>query len=71
MTDLRIELKVCEGCGVLWLRAVSGGRYCQGCAKWMSDGPVMRVGQPSPSLGRTRRRRARTLRVLAAVGGGR
>jgi hypothetical protein len=71
MKDFRIELKVCEGCGALWLRAVNGGSYCHGCTRWIADCPVTRVSRPSPLLGQKRRRRARTLRVLAGVGGGR
>jgi Pyruvate/2-oxoacid:ferredoxin oxidoreductase delta subunit len=65
MKDLRIELKICEGCGVLWLRAVSGGSYCHGCATWMSDCPVSWVGEPS----KTKKRRGRTLRTLVCSGG--
>lgn len=65
MKDLRIELKICEGCGALWLRAVSGGVYCHVCARWMSQCPLSRVATPK------RRRRAKTLRMLACAGGGR
>lgn len=31
MTDLRLDLKVCEGCGALWLRATMGDVYCRRC----------------------------------------
>jgi len=44
MKDFRVELKVCEACGALWLRAVDHGVYCRGCALWLSEFPAS-VGQ--------------------------
>ncbi len=43
MTNLRMELKVCEGCGALWLR-MNGvcSVYCRGCARQVSDFPAPR-----------------------------
>ena len=42
MKDLRVELKICEGCGALWLRTVSEGNYCRSCSRWVSDCPAPR-----------------------------
>ncbi len=64
MKDLHVELKICEGCGALWLRAVSQGSYCRGCATWMSDCPVQRVGK-------RRGRKPRAVRAVVCVGGSR
>lgn len=38
-----VELKVCEGCGALWLRPAMGEgvrRYCQGCVHWLKEFPA-------------------------------
>lgn len=44
MNDLRMDLKVCEGCGALWLRAgTTEGVYCRGCAKRLAQFPAPRV----------------------------
>lgn len=41
MKYLRLELKVCEGCGALWLRTgVWDGVYCSLCALQLSDFPL-------------------------------
>jgi hypothetical protein len=44
MTDSRVELKVCEGCGVLWFRAamsaLSAGVYCAGCRRTLAEFPA-------------------------------
>jgi hypothetical protein len=65
MTYLRINLKVCEGCGGLWLR--TQGRtdiYCFSCERKFRD-------LPKP----TRRRRGlpckNTTQTIAAAGGAR
>jgi hypothetical protein len=43
MTYLRMDLKVCEGCGALWLRAgVDAGVYCKGCACRLAEFPAPR-----------------------------
>jgi hypothetical protein len=39
MQDFRVELKVCEGCGGLWLRNKSGA-YCNSCVRWLSEFPA-------------------------------
>jgi hypothetical protein len=36
-----VELKVCEACGNLWVRARGAGAYCRGCAAWLAEFPVI------------------------------
>jgi uncharacterized Zn finger protein (UPF0148 family) len=66
--ELRVHLKVCEGCGCLWYRAqTQGSVYCQGCEEKLKD-------FPSPE---SRKRRGRPARkelvkvwaVAEALGG--
>jgi hypothetical protein len=41
MNYLRLELKICEGCGVLWLRTGSiDGAYCVNCCAHLSSFPA-------------------------------
>ena len=41
MNDLRMELKVCEGCGALWVRTgATAGVYCRSCAGRLSQFPA-------------------------------
>ncbi len=42
MTIVRVELKVCEGCGALWVRPEGKGVYCRGCAKYLAEFPAPR-----------------------------
>lgn len=42
MKQVRVDLKVCEGCGALWLRAPQAGVYCRRCALLLSDFPAPR-----------------------------
>jgi hypothetical protein len=43
MKYLRMDLKVCEGCGTLWLRTItSNGVYCRSCATRLSEFPAPR-----------------------------
>jgi hypothetical protein len=60
-----VELKVCEGCGGLWLRARNGsqnhGVYCRRCALRLSEFPAPR--------GRSRAGRKRKVRVVVCEGG--
>jgi len=52
MKYLRLELKVCEGCGALWLRkAVLGGVYCAPCSHYLVNFPAPR---PKHAGGRPR-----------------
>ncbi len=50
--ELRLQLKICEGCGCLWYRAVNHGTvYCQRCETKLKDFPSpetrKRRGRPS------------------------
>ena len=56
-----VELKVCEGCGTLWIRAREAGVYCRGCALWLSEFPAVFQGR--------RGRKPKSRRVVACVGG--
>jgi len=72
MKDFRVELKVCEGCGALYLREAMPrtgllgerpGVYCRICARWLSE-------FPSPDRRGRRGHRPKTgLRVVCAGGG--
>jgi hypothetical protein len=64
MKDFRVELKVCEGCGALWLRTTGHGNYCRGCSQRLSD-------FPAPRLSFRRGRRRRTQAAVAETGGAR
>jgi len=66
--EVRVQLKICEGCGCLWYRAqTQGSVYCKECDTKLKD-------FPSPE---TRKRRGRPARkalvtvwaVAEAVGG--
>lgn len=64
MKDFRVELKICEGCGALWLRSAGHGIYCRGCAQRLSE-------FPAPQLRFRRGRRRKALGVVVSAGGGR
>jgi hypothetical protein len=64
MKDFRVDLKVCEGCGALWLRTGAQGIYCKGCAQRLSEFPPVRVSR----RGR-KRKTTTTARTMACVGG--
>lgn len=57
MKYLRLDLKVCEGCGALWLReAATKGIYCRHCASRLAEFPAPRGkhrGGRKPRLLRT------------------
>ena len=39
--ELRVQLKVCEGCGCLWYRAQhQGSVYCRSCETKLREFPV-------------------------------
>ena len=51
MTYQQVTLKVCEGCGTLWIRKQTGfGVYCSPCADLLKDFPDpltrRRAGRP-------------------------
>ena len=53
MKYLHVELKVCEGCGVLWLRPQASQQvYCTSCSSRLSQFPQPR---PIHAGGRPRR----------------
>jgi hypothetical protein len=63
MMYLRVFLKVCEGCGSLWLRAQDCPEvYCSGCAARMRALPP---GRPSRRHGRRKKHTA----TVQATGG--
>jgi hypothetical protein len=50
--ELRVQLKICEGCGCLWYRAqTQGSVYCLRCETKLKDFPSpdsrKRSGRPS------------------------
>jgi uncharacterized Zn finger protein (UPF0148 family) len=50
--ELRVHLKICEGCGCLWYRAQTQGTvYCRECETKLKDFPTpesrKRRGRPS------------------------
>ncbi len=53
--EVRVQLKVCEGCGCLWYRAQSHGNvYCRDCQTRLEEFPSpqsrKRRGRPSRQL---------------------
>jgi hypothetical protein len=79
MKEFRVELKVCEGCGGLWLRArehKSSGAYCNSCVRWLAEFPAPKRGNARGEAQRRRRQRNRVAKTsavveLVGVGGGR
>jgi len=64
MKEFRVELKVCEGCGGLWLRArepeaEKRGAYCSSCVQWLAEFPAPKRGQARNEAQRKRRQRSR------------
>ncbi len=68
MKDFRVDLKVCEACRALWLRATGHGVYCRGCSLWLSEFPA-----PRASSRRVQRRTtvSTTVSTMVCVGGAR
>lgn len=59
MKYLRVEMKICEGCGALWIRrGVEDGVYCSTCVTHIADLPPATGKRPGgrPATGRPRRR---------------
>ena len=66
--EVRVLLKVCEGCGCLWYRAqTQGGVYCVNCQEKFKDFPTpetrKRRGRPN------RKTLFRVWAVAQAIGG--
>jgi hypothetical protein len=65
LSYLRMDLKVCEGCGVLWLRTRTvDGVYCNGCVGRLAEFPAPR----GVHAGGRRSKRARAMGCAAASG---
>jgi hypothetical protein len=55
--ELRVELKYCERCGGLWLRAVGVAEvYCAGCGREMDEMPAVSYENDGAEGVRTQRR---------------
>ena len=69
MKQFRVELKVCEGCGGLWLRAreLNAGAYCSSCVQWLAEFPEPKRTRSRTEAQRKRRQRNRTARAAGAV----
>lgn len=65
MKDFRMELKVCEACGTLWLRANGAGVYCRGCVSVFADFPTTHASR------RRGRKRKTEVRTVVCAGGAR
>ena len=66
--EVRVQLKICEGCGCLWYRAqTQGSVYCKECETKLRDFPSpesrKRRGRPG------RKQLARVWAVAEAAGG--
>jgi len=66
--ELRVHLKVCEGCGCLWYRAqTQGSVYCKECETKLRDFPSAesrkRPGRPG------RKPRIKVWMAAEAIGG--
>lgn len=58
--EIKLQLKVCEACGALWVRRPEQSVYCPPCASWLADFPAPRRIAP-----RARRRRHTVLAFRA------
>ena len=69
MKEFRVELKVCEGCGGLWLRAreMNAGTYCSSCVQWLAEFPAPKRGSARGEAQRRRRQRNRAARSAGTV----
>lgn len=67
MKESRVELKVCEACGSLWLRAMGQGVYCRGCVTRLSEFPAPRSGRRGRRCNGSPNAQPVTLPVVHAV----
>jgi hypothetical protein len=72
MKEFRVDLKVCEGCGGLWLRArgmeTEGcGAYCNSCVRWLAEFPEPKQARSRSEAQRKRRQRNRAARAAGVV----
>jgi len=76
MNNFCVDLKVCEGCGGLWLRAREvgadrQGAYCKSCVRWLSEFPAPKQSQrQQQGRGEAQRKRRRRNRAARAAGAG-
>jgi hypothetical protein len=62
--ELRVQLKICEGCGCLWFRSQCQMTvYCHGCEEKLKDFP-----SPESRKRRGRPSRKSAARIHASVG---
>ena len=72
MGYVRMDLKVCEGCGTLWFRAGSTeGVYCQACTRMLAEfrAPTRRrpAGRTGTRVGLQRCSEQRAERLLGGA----
>jgi uncharacterized Zn finger protein (UPF0148 family) len=68
MIELRVQLKICEGCGCLWYRASEHGSvYCRRCEEKLRDFPVP---ESRKRRGRPVRKPVRRIWAVAETAGG-
>ena len=66
--ELRVQLKICEGCGCLWYRALNHGCvYCQRCEVKLKDFPSP---ESRKRRGRPARKRGLSIWAIADAAGG-
>jgi hypothetical protein len=66
--ELRVHLKICEGCGCLWYRAqTQGSVYCSGCEEKLKDFPTP---ESRKRRGRPSRKTLRSVWAVAVATGG-
>lgn len=51
MNSSKLDLKICEGCGALWLRATPGRVYCRRCTPLLADFPIALGLRRKPQAG--------------------
>ena len=66
--EMRVQLKICEGCGCLWYRAQAiGSVYCQRCEIKLKDFPS---AESRKRRGRPGRKPLTAVWAVAAATGG-
>jgi hypothetical protein len=66
--EVRVNLKICEGCGCLWFRAqTQKGVYCKECETKLNDFPSPESRKPR---GRPRRKQLSEIWAVAEATGG-
>lgn len=66
--ELRVQLKICEGCGCLWYRAQTHGSvYCRNCEQKLKEFPSP---ESRKRRGRPRRGPLTKIWAVAEVTGG-